>query len=51
MTEPKPLPRAPRPSDKIPELPPSIGISERDMMGLGPSLWSRLKQYLADKRK
>jgi hypothetical protein len=40
----------PRPSDELPKV--FIrGISEREMMGLGPSLWSRLKQYLADKRK
>lgn len=43
---PKPLP-----PDQIKPVSTSIGISEREMMGYGPSLWSRLKRFLRARRK
>ena len=45
------MPKPPVPIDQVPRLPPSIGISEREMMGYGPSLWSRLKTAIARRRK
>jgi hypothetical protein len=39
-----------RPSERLPQVD-IKGISEREMMGFGPSLWSRLKAVLARRRQ